>query len=224
MYRKVDGQGQIWSDDGKVIGQAELIPGGEAQKPEGPFSGFENVTVAKDGMVVDGGEQIVGRVIEGDPEKLLGRKVDDDGDILDKAGNVLGKAERWKPEEKERDINPMSGCKVNSEGDVRDADGNLIGKLTEGDLGTCIGKEIDDNGYVVDNDGNRVGACTLLQNLQEEDLTEEERQRLEDIDIAKKMNAILKQTLDRMEPVCKQIEEVSSIALLEPIHKWLTCS
>ena len=215
--RHVDGKGQIWGDTGNVIGQAELIPGGEKLKPEGDFAGFENLVVAKDGMVVDQNEQIVGRVIEGDPEKLLGRKVDDDGDILDKAGNKIGKAERWHPEEKEREINPMAGHRVNNEGEVRDDSGNLIGRLTEGNLGTCIGKEIDDNGYVIDNDGNRIGECTLIQNIQEEEepeMTEEElealRKKEQDAEIAKKMTYILKETIDKMQPICNNITEVSS--------------
>ena len=215
--RKCDGQGQIWGDTGNVIGQAELIPGGETLKPEGPFSGFENLVVAKDGMVTDQNGQIVGRVIEGNPEELLGRKVDDDGDILDKSGNSIGKAERFTPEEKERQINPMAGHHVNKDGEVRDDDGEIIGRLTEGNLGSCIGKEIDDNGYVVDNDGNRIGECTLIENIEEPDEeeegpTEEEleamRKKEEDAAIAKKMTYILKETLDKMEPICKNITEV----------------
>ena len=223
--RKCDGQGQIWGDTGNVIGQAELIPGGEQIKPEGPFSGFEGLVVAKDAMVTDQNGQIVGRVIEGDPEKLLGRKVDDDGDILDKAGNSIGKAERFTPEEKERQVNPMAGHHVNREGEVRDENGELIGRLTEGNLGTCIGKEIDDNGYVVDNDGNRIGECTLIENIdepeeEEEGPTEEEleamRMKEHDAEIAKKMTYILKETLDKMEPICKNITDV----FIPPLWCW----
>ncbi|KAL4791891.1 hypothetical protein BDV19DRAFT_381222 [Aspergillus venezuelensis] len=218
--RKVDGKGQIWGDDGKVIGRAELIPGDEQEKPEGEFYGFENLTVGKDGVVQDPSGKIVGRVIEGDATKLAGRKVDEDGEILDKSGNVIGKAERWEPEEKKRDINPMSGRKVNREGEVRDADGNLIGKLTEGNLSSLIGKEIDDNGYVVDNDGNKIGQCTLLEHIPEPEPEEEpepegpspeeqeaERKAAEDRDLAKKMSAIVGQTLDKVGPICKQITD-----------------
>ncbi|KAI4128839.1 MAG: hypothetical protein LQ338_002539, partial [Usnochroma carphineum] len=216
--RKVDGEGQIWSDDGKVIGRAELIPGGEQQKPEGPFSGFEEKTVAKDGMVVNGNGDIIGRLVQDSMPKakeLEGRHVDDDGDILDHAGNVLGKAERWEPEQKERRINPMSGHKVNKDGEVRDENGELLGRVTEGDLPTLIGLEVDDNGYVVDNDGNRVGACTLIENLPEPEpepeMSEEElealRKKQEDAEIANKMNYILQQTLEKIDPVLKQITE-----------------
>ena len=211
--KKVDGQGQIWNDAGKVIGRAELIPGGTTQKPEGPFAGFENLIVAKDGFVTDGSGQIVGKLVEGsDAQKLLGRKVDEDGDILDNMGNSIGKAERYTPEEKERTINPMAGHKVNKDGEVRDENGELLGVVTDGHLPTLIGKEVDDNGYVIDNDGNKIGECTLIQNLPEEEEegpTEEELQRQKDAELAKKMNGIVVQTIEKMQPICKDITEVS---------------
>ncbi|OAL56011.1 hypothetical protein IQ07DRAFT_639637 [Pyrenochaeta sp. DS3sAY3a] len=206
--KKVDGKGQIWDNEGNVIGRAELVHGKQSG-PEGPFAGFESVSVVKDGTVVTPDGTIVGRVIEGDVKKLVGHKVDEDGDINDKNGNVIGKAERWEPEEKERRINPMSGLRVNKEGEVRDPNGDVVGRLTAGDLGHCAGLEIDDNGYVVDNDGNKVGEVTLLENIQEEneDETDEEKQRREDSELAEKMSAICQQTLERVQPVMKQITE-----------------
>ncbi|PYH87500.1 LEA domain protein [Aspergillus ellipticus CBS 707.79] len=212
--RKVDGKGQVWGDNGKVIGMAELIPGAEQQKPEGAFYGFDNIVVGKDGMVTDQSGQIIGRVVEGDAKRLQGRLVDEDGDILDKNGNSIGRAERWEPEEKKRDINPMSGRKINREGEVRDADGNLIGRLTSGNLPSLIGKSIDDNGYVVDNDGNKIGECTLIENIPEPEPVEEEPQMSpeeqkaeEDRQLAKKMMGIIAQTLDRLQPICRMITE-----------------
>ncbi|PZD35523.1 DUF3659 domain containing protein [Pyrenophora tritici-repentis] len=209
--KKVDGKGQIWDNEGNVIGLAELAHG-QKSGPEGPFAGFDNATVTKDGTVQTPSGEIIGRVTEGDIKKLEGHKVDEDGDINDKNGNVIGKAERWEPEEKERRVNPMSGMRVNKEGEVRDENGDIIGRLTAGDLGHCAGLEIDDNGYVVDNDGNKVGEVTLLENIQEEeevpeDETDEERQRREDSELAKKMSAICEDTLQRVQPVMKQITE-----------------
>jgi hypothetical protein len=212
--KKVDGKGQIWDNEGNVIGRAELAKGQDT-KPEGPFAGFENNKISKDGTVQTEDGEIIGRVIEGDLKRLAGHKVDEDGDINDKNGNVIGKAERWEPEEKERRINPMSGMRVNKEGEVRDENGDVLGRLTAGDLGHCSGLEIDDNGYVIDNDGNKVGEVTLLENIQEEeeevpeDETDEERQRREDSELANKMNKICQDTLERVQPVMKQITDVS---------------
>ncbi|KAF2132550.1 hypothetical protein P153DRAFT_393528 [Dothidotthia symphoricarpi CBS 119687] len=210
--KKVDGKGQIWDNEGNVIGRAELVHGAPSG-PEGPFAGFDNNTVVKDGTVQTADGSIIGRVIEGDVRKLTGHKVDEEGDINDKNGNVIGKAERWEPEEKERRVNPMSGMRVNKEGEVRDENGDVLGRLTAGDLGHCSGLEIDDNGYVIDNDGNKVGEVTLLENIQEEeeeipeDETEEEKQRREDAKLAEKMAGICQQTLERVQPVMKQITE-----------------
>ena len=115
----------------------------------------------------------------------------------------------------------MAGRKVNKEGEVRDEDGNLIGRLTSGNLATLIGKEIDDNGYVIDNDGNKIGECTLLENIveeEEEGPTEEElaemKKKEEDAETAKKISGILRQTLDKIDPILKQITEVC-LALIQ---------
>ena len=211
--KKVDGQGQIWDDNGNVVGKCELVYG-EDTSPEGPFAGFEGLSINKDGTIQTPGGDIIGRVIEGDIQKLLGHTVDEDGDITDKNGNTIGKAERWEPEEKERRISPMSGKRVNKEGEVRDENGDIIGKLTSGDLVHCVGQEIDDAGNVVDVDGNKIGEVTLIENIIEEEYegpTEEEleeaRKREEERAIAEKMSGICTQTLERMQPICKQIND-----------------
>lgn len=210
---KVDGKGQIWSNDGKVIGHGRLIAGGDNGRAEGPFSNFDNTVVSKDGVVKDAAGAIVGRVIEGDPKKLVGRHVDDDGDIVDKNGNVIGRAERWEPEEKLREISPMAGLRVNKEGEVRDRNGDVVGRLTDGNLLACVGKEINDNGYVVDQDGNKLGECTLLENIPEEEeeaqITPEQLKEEEEREVARKIGNIIYQTLEKMEPLCKQITEAS---------------
>ncbi|KAH9815669.1 Protein of unknown function (DUF3659) [Teratosphaeria destructans] len=211
--KKVDGQGQVWDNAGNVVGRCELALGQDTFE-EGPFGGFEGLQIQKDGTVTTQSGDIVGRIIEGDIKKLMGHTVDEDGDILDKNGNKIGKAERWEPEEKERRVNPMSGKRVNKEGEVRDENGDLMGKLTDGDLGHCVGQEIDDAGNVVDVDGNKIGEVTLIENIVEEEYegpTEEEleeaRKREEEREIAEKMANICTQTLERVQPICKQIKE-----------------
>jgi hypothetical protein len=105
--KKVDANGQIWSDAGKVIGQAELIPADERENPEGAFYGSEGLTVGEEGTIIDPSGEVIGRLIEGDAERLKGRAVDEDGEIIDKLGNVIGRAERWKPEEElEPELSP----------------------------------------------------------------------------------------------------------------------
>jgi hypothetical protein len=218
--KKVDGEGQIWSDDGKVLGNVTLIPAAEREKPEGLFYGLDGLTATKDGSVTNSAGEVVGRLIEGDLPRLVGRAVDEDGEIVDKVGNVIGCAERWTPEEKHRDINPMSGRKVNRDGEVRDEDGNLMGRLTMGNLKALVGKMVDDNGNLVDNDGNKIGECTLEENLSEDaeeleepEISPEEAERqaeeAHNRELAKKISGVVQQTLESVEPLCKQITEVS---------------
>ncbi|RAK82060.1 DUF3659 domain-containing protein, partial [Aspergillus fijiensis CBS 313.89] len=222
--KSVDEEGQVWDSAGRVVGQAELLPAEERDRPEGPFSGLEGLLVGKDGLVIDENGDTVGRLVSGDPQRLRGRAVDEDGEILDKSGNAVGQAEPWSPEEPTRNVSPMAGRKVNRDGEVRDEDGNVIGKLTQGELSNLIGRTVDENGYVVDNDGNKIGECTLLENIPPEpepepesepepepELSPEEREKQareeRDRELAKKMASIVQQTLDSIEPLCKQITQ-----------------
>ncbi|KAJ6181399.1 hypothetical protein N7485_000041 [Penicillium canescens] len=213
--KKVDGEGQIWGDDGKILGNVELIPAAEREQPEGVFYGLEGLTATMDGYVITPGREVVGRLIDGEPTRLVGRAVDEDGEIVDKVGNVIGRAKRWAPEEKERDINPMSGRKVNRDGEVRDEDGNLIGRVTMGNPKALIGKTVNDSGYIVDNDGNQIGECTLEENLPEAEPepelspeeAEQQAKEKHDRDLAKKISAVIQQTLESVEPLCKQITQ-----------------
>ncbi|TKA28129.1 hypothetical protein B0A50_04100 [Salinomyces thailandicus] len=216
--KKVDGLGQIWDNAGNVIGRCELVLG-EDTSPEGPFAGFEGLQIQKDGTIITPGGDIIGQVVEGDPLQLLGHGIDEDGDIVDKNGNVIGRAERWEPEEKERVINPMSGRRVNRDAEVRDDNGDLMGRLTLGDLGHCVGQEIDDAGNVVDVNGEKIGEVTLIENIVEDDYvgpTEEELAeaalREEEREIAEKMAGICTQTLERVQPICKQIKDHMEVA------------
>lgn len=80
--------------DEKIVNSCDSLSGNEREaKPEGPFAGLKDLVVAPDGFVEDEGFNKVGKVVEGDWKRLLGRMVDEDGDVIDKYGNVTGHAE-----------------------------------------------------------------------------------------------------------------------------------
>ncbi|KAL2869833.1 LEA domain protein [Aspergillus lucknowensis] len=186
----VVGSGFVEDAGGRRVGK---LTDGDAKKLIGRP---ESVTVGKNNVLEDGSGRVVGRVIKGDAVRLTDRKVDGDGDILDKNGNTVGQAEPWEPEEKKGDVNSMAGRKIIREGEVRDVDGNLIGRLTSGNLSTLIGKEIDDNGCVVDNDGNKIVRGPLPR----------KQEAQENRDLAK-MTSIAPRTLDRVNLICMIITE-----------------
>ncbi|KXJ84925.1 hypothetical protein Micbo1qcDRAFT_210345 [Microdochium bolleyi] len=209
-----DKQGFIRNEGGDVISKCELIPEAEREgMKEGPFSELPKCTVNKEGEIVTPGGDVVGRLVQGDAKVLFGRAVDDDGDILDKNGNVLGNAERWEKPEEPKDVNPMSGRKVNREGNVVDENGDVIGKLTSGDLSKCAGKKIDDDGDVIDQKGSILGHVTLLEDIppeepKEEESEEDKQKRLQleqDRQIAARIADCLTHSLDRIKPILKMI-------------------
>ncbi|KAI0382347.1 hypothetical protein F5Y04DRAFT_253561 [Hypomontagnella monticulosa] len=208
-----DKHGFIRNEGGDIIGKCELIPEAEREgMKEGPFTELPGCTVNKEGKIVTPGGDVVGRLVSGDPKVLFGRAVDDDGDICDKNGNVLGHAERWEEEPIPKDVNPMSGRRVNREGNVVDENGDLMGKLTSGLLSECAGKQIDDDGDVVDGKAKVLGHCSLLSEIPEpeepEESEEEKQARLQleqDRKIAGQISFCIEQSLDKIKPICKMI-------------------
>lgn len=211
--RMCNKNGEIVSESGDVIGTVDLVPEGEREgMKEGPFAELPQCTVRRDGMVVTPSDEIVGRLVEGDGKVLFGRVVDEDGDVLDRNGNSIGKAERWEPEEEpEKAKGPMEGRRVNKKGEVYDDDQNLMGKLTSGDLTICSGKEIDSDGDVVDSKGHTIGHVTLLDDIPEEGETEEAKKQREEAErdekLAKDLGGCIEQGLDKIRPICKMITE-----------------
>jgi hypothetical protein len=209
-------KGEIFDEAGNVIGKAELVPDSErAGQKDGPFADFEGATVNKDGKVYYN-DKVVGRVIQGDAKLLAGKHVDDDGEITDKNGNVIGRAERYEEEEPEKEKHPCAGLRVNKDGTCIGPDGEVRGKLTEGTLANCKGKEVDDDGDVVDGKGKVIGHVTRIEDVEEEPEPEPEKSQEEidaekkaeeDKELAKKLSMVIDQCLERIQPVLKNMDE-----------------
>ncbi|KAL8344897.1 hypothetical protein RB601_005100 [Gaeumannomyces tritici] len=172
--KRVDETGAIWNDSGAVMGRAEPIPADELEsmtKASGPFEAFPDAVVDAKGMVAFEGE-LVGKVVEGDAKKLRGFKVDPDGDILDRAGNVVGRAERWEepepepvPEEEpepEADRSVLAGKRVNKAGNVVDSSGTIYGRVVEGDAKRMVGRMCDKKGNVLSESGDVLGRAEVV--------------------------------------------------------------
>lgn len=215
-----DREGNVKNEMGETVGRAELVPESEREgEKTGPFADFDNPTVSKEGKITDAKGLVIGRLVQGDSKQLLGKPVDADGDVLDKNGNTLGKAERWEEEEKTIAKHPAAGRKVNKKGEVVDENGDTIAKLTDGDLNKCAGKEIDNDGDVVDGKGSSIGHVTLLEDIPEPEAAPEEpaeseeeiaeKKQLEaDNKLAGQLASVIEQSIDKVQPILKMITEV----------------
>ncbi|KAJ5635158.1 uncharacterized protein N7484_008471 [Penicillium longicatenatum] len=202
----VDQNGSV--DDGNFLGSVGLIPSSEREQGGGIFYGLEGLVVTKGGTITDLISYIVGRLVEGDMLRLNGRAVDEDGEIIDKVGNVIGRAERWIAEETPRNGYPMSDRKINQEGEVRKGDGNLISQLMDGNLNSLSGKAVEENGYIVDKDGDRIGECTFLAHLAESELELSQEEHIERADRTPRDELDEEQLVKTVKPI---IEEAGNI-------------
>ncbi|KAI1320590.1 hypothetical protein F5Y16DRAFT_405568 [Xylariaceae sp. FL0255] len=175
--KKVGEDGQVYNDAGKVIGKCEPIPESELEEARepAPFEDFPNAVVADEGAVMFNGEK-VGIVVEGDAKKLKGKTVDPDGDILDRAGNQLGRAERWEaPEEEpepEIDMSALAGKRINKAGNAVDKHGDIYGRVIEGSLHRLVGKMCDKQGFIRNEGGDVIGKCELIPEAEREGMKE----------------------------------------------------
>ena len=101
---------QIVDDFDHVIGCCKLV----TEKPseilgQGPFAGLKTIFVVPAGMVKDRQGNVVGWVVEGDPEELLGLPVKANGDIMDRYGKCQGHAEPCEEPEEESDAVVQAG-------------------------------------------------------------------------------------------------------------------
>ncbi|KJZ78418.1 hypothetical protein HIM_02456 [Hirsutella minnesotensis 3608] len=165
-----DKEGNIWNDSGKIVGRGEPLPEGDraGAKDFAPFENFPDATVEADGRVMSGGRQ-VGTVVEGDPKRLKGSRVDEDGDILDRRGNVVGRAEAWDepeplPEEEEVPIDRsiLAGKRVNKAGNVVDSAGVIYGRVVEGNVANLKGRMCNKDGNVMSESGEIIGRAELV--------------------------------------------------------------
>lgn len=72
--KKVDAEGNIWNDSGKIIGRAEPLAETAEAEPSSPFEDFPDAVVDGKGNVLFEG-RVIGKVIEGDAKTLEGKKV-----------------------------------------------------------------------------------------------------------------------------------------------------
>lgn len=109
---------------------------------------------------------------------MVGKTVDSDGDVLDKHGNVLGKAERLEdesePEEEPAgpDFSVLAGKRVNKAGNVCGDSGAVEGRVVQGVLKNLIGKKCDENGEIWNDAGAVIGKAEPIPDNEREEVKE----------------------------------------------------
>jgi hypothetical protein len=175
--KKADEEGNIWNDSGKIIGKGRPLSHSERgdEKDFAPFENFPDAVVEADGRILSNGQQ-VGVVVEGDPKRLKGSHVDEDGDIVDRRGNVVGKAEAWDEPEAEpeavADKSSLAGKRVNKAGNVVDSSGSIYGKVIEGNVKSLVGRMCDKEGNILSESGDIIGKAELVSEGEREGMKE----------------------------------------------------
>jgi hypothetical protein len=168
--RMCDKNGNILSESGDVIGNAELVSeGGREGEKTGPFTGLAGCKLNKNGKVLSPIGEVVGKLVQGDAKQLAGREIDDDGDICDKNGNVVGHAERENVEEEDPKV-------------VEEREQAAKDKKLAQQLAYCIQQTLDQVKPICEKISRKIEAAenTPKEELDEEKLVAQVRPLIED--------------------------------------------
>lgn len=121
---------------GTIVGKAKRWYKPDDPEPEKlDLSLLAGNRVNKSGYVVDNSGKLLGRVIEGDPAKLVGKMCDKEGQIWNEGGSIVGRAELLPESEregqKEGPFSDFQPATVRKDGKVIDNSGTVVGRLVE---------------------------------------------------------------------------------------------
>ncbi|KAK0621622.1 hypothetical protein B0T17DRAFT_591473 [Bombardia bombarda] len=85
--RSVDEDGDVLDKNGNTIGKAERWEPEEVVRPKNPMTGRK---VNREYNVLDEDGNIIGKLTSGDPQVCIGKEIDEDGDVVDYKGTVVG--------------------------------------------------------------------------------------------------------------------------------------
>lgn len=129
---KVDIECSVINHQGHIVARADMIkPEEEAPKYPNAAVDQDSPQVRKSGKVFDMDDELVGHVDKKNAAKWVGFKVDEEGNVYDDEGHVVGRAETIKKEQEEKSKYPNSAVnegspEVRKSGKVVDMDEMLL--------------------------------------------------------------------------------------------------
>jgi hypothetical protein len=192
---KVDDDGNVISQEGHIVGKAEMIQQEapieeqvkEEEEEEKPFNPNPQIhqdspEVRKSGKVLDKDDNIVGHLESELAAKYAGLKVDPQGNVVNAEGNLVAKAnmiEQQDAPQEEQPYNPnpmitQDSPEVKKSGKVVDSEDNIVGHVDKRIAAKLAGLKVDEEGNVVDHEGRYVGKAEMIKPEESEEEEEEE--------------------------------------------------
>ncbi|KAI8387352.1 hypothetical protein BD560DRAFT_443237 [Blakeslea trispora] len=181
---KVDKEGNVINEDGHTVAKADLYPDEEENKPFNPNDAVneDSPEVRKSGKIVDMEDNVIGTIDKEKAAKFAGLKVDKEGNVIDKEGHIVARANLYPDEEENKPFNPNDmvnedSPEVRKSGKVFDMDDNLVGYVDKRIAAKVAGFKVDDQGNVINPEGHVVARAEMIKQEQEEDEEPEEEEK-----------------------------------------------
>jgi isopentenyl phosphate kinase len=171
---KVDKEGNVINHEGHIVAKAELYAPEEELFNPNPTIQKDSPEVRESGKVVDNEDNIVGAIDKQLASKLVGFKVNKDGDVINPEGHIVARAELIKVDEKDKPFNSNNSVDENSpevkkSGKILDMDDNLVGYVDKGVASKLAGFKVDREGNIIDHEGHIVGRADMIKSEEEKE-------------------------------------------------------
>lgn len=176
---KVDADGNVINNEGHIVARAEMIPAEEEEEKR--FNPNEAVDedspeVKKSGKILDMDDNLVGHIDKKLAAKMVGFKVDPQGNVINNEGHIVATAEMIKEPEQEEEKKPFNpnenvnedSPEVKRSGKILDMDDEVVGHIDKKLAAKLAGFKVDPQGNVIDNDGHIVATAEMIQAPEEE--------------------------------------------------------
>ncbi|KAI8991831.1 hypothetical protein BDF20DRAFT_968158 [Mycotypha africana] len=218
---KVDPEGNVINHEGEIVGSADMIKPKEEDDDKEEKNPYPNDAVnenspevRKSGKVFDMDDELVGHVDKRMAATWAGFKVDEEGNVYDNDGHIVGRAKMVEPEqskEKKKPFNPNTmvdehSPTVRKSGKIIDENDNVVGHVDKTAARRFAGFPVDDDGNIINEEGQTVGKAKM-ENQKSEEQLKEERQEEEQRKIVDQLTNCIQQSLDKIQPILKQITD-----------------
>lgn len=176
---KVDSDGNVINNEGHIVARAEMIPAEkEEEKRFNPNEAVDEDSpeVKKSGKILDMDDNLVGHIDKKLAAKMVGFKVDPQGNVINNEGHIVATAEMIKEPEQEEEKKPFNpnenvnedSPEVKRSGKILDMDDEVVGHIDKKLAAKLAGFKVDPQGNVIDNDGHIVATAEMIQEPEEE--------------------------------------------------------
>ncbi|KAL2834842.1 hypothetical protein BJY01DRAFT_252816 [Aspergillus pseudoustus] len=155
---------EVWlTNDPKNVEKAceRVFMVGDSERHHLELAKLCGLSVSEGGKVLDDDGRVIGQVVDGQPQELIGRTGYEDGYLLGRV-DVFRAGDDHEGEGERDKFQKLEGLKVNKQGNVIGADGVPAARVVGENRGAIAGREVGKDGRIRDCNGTVLAEVVLI--------------------------------------------------------------